>query len=505
MKKTEKSNTNEIIEIPAEEAPYALPDGWKWVRLEQVCLGFQYGYTEKSTFEHIGPHFIRITDIGDGAINVDSSPYCKISSSDYSKYKINKDDILIARMGSVGENGRATSDIEGVFASYLIRLIPNSISSSFLGYFLQSSLYWSQIKEKSQGTTRLNVNANVLKNLLCPLPPLETQQRIVNRIESLFAKLDEAKEKAQTALDTFELRKSAILHKAFTGQLTAQWRSSCRPSDISSAPAHIESAPADISSSAPAEHIDNDASITAEHFVNISSVPNSLSPKQSYSGPAEQDAGKCNESMDLNENFESRLSVYNIATLKEISQKITDGEHKTPKRIESFNGFYLLSARNIHDNFIKLDDVDYVDEDEFNRIRKRCNPDKGDILISCSGSVGRVCVIQDTNKYVMVRSAAMIKLRADNSFYVSYMLQSPNVQKQIDKTKKQSCQANLFLGAIAQLRIPLPPLPEQQEIVRILDDLLAKENAAKEAAEAVIEKIDLMKKSILARAFRGEL
>ena len=84
-------------------------------------------------------------------------------------------------------------------------------------------------------------------------------------------------------------------------------------------------------------------------------------------------------------------------------------------------------------------------------------------------------------------------------------IDTSNVQKQIDKTKKQSCQANLFLGAIAQLRVPLPSLPEQQEIVRILDDLLAKENAAKEAAEAVIEKIDLMKKSILARAFRGEL
>lgn len=58
---------------------------------------------------------------------------------------------------------------------------------------------------------------------------------------------------------------------------------------------------------------------------------------------------------------------------------------------------------------------------------------------------------------------------------------------------------------LLNMPINLPPLPEQQEIVRILDDLLAKENAAKEAAEAVIEKIDLMKKSILARAFRGEL
>lgn len=57
-----------------------------------------------------------------------------------------------------------------------------------------------------------------------PLPPLPEQQRIVERIESLFSKLDEAKEKAQEVIDSFETRKAAILHKAFSGELTAKWR-----------------------------------------------------------------------------------------------------------------------------------------------------------------------------------------------------------------------------------------------------------------------------------------
>ena len=85
------------------------------------------------------------------------------------------------------------------------------------------------------------------------------------------------------------------------------------------------------------------------------------------------------------------------------------------------------------------------------------------------------------------------------------MLQSFNVQQQIEKTKKQSCQANLFLGAIKEIRVPIPTLPKQQEIVRILDSVLEKERTAKETAENVLEQIDLLKKSILARAFRGEL
>jgi type I restriction enzyme S subunit len=93
--------------------------------------------------------------------------------------------------------------------------------------------------------------------------------------------------------------------------------------------------------------------------------------------------------------------------LGEISAIVTDGEHLTPKRCKEYCGYYLLSARNIIDGKISLVDVDYVDEVEYTRISRRCNPQRNDILISCSGSVGRVAVVNDNNHYVMVRSAAM--------------------------------------------------------------------------------------------------
>ncbi|MBQ9617936.1 MAG: restriction endonuclease subunit S [Oscillibacter sp.] len=209
--------------IPVEEQPYPIPDNWRWVRLESVCNGFQYGYTAKAIQNGSEPHFIRITDIGRGAIHEQSAPFCEISANDYSKYKIHKGDILIARMGSVGENGLATHDIDGVFASYLIRLIPR-VNALFIRDYLQSLLYWNQIADNSQGTTRLNVNANQLRMLKFPLPPVPEQQRIVERIEGLFAKLDAARENAQSVLDGFETRKAAILRRAFSGELTANWR-----------------------------------------------------------------------------------------------------------------------------------------------------------------------------------------------------------------------------------------------------------------------------------------
>ena len=160
--------------------------------------------------------------------------------------------------------------------------------------------------------------------------------------------------------------------------------------------------------------------------------------------------------------------------LEKIATLITDGEHSTPKRIKEYDGYYLLSARNILNGKMQLDDVDYVPEDEYNRISKRCNPQKGDLLISCSGSLGRCCVVEDENNYTMVRSAAMIRVHMTNPKYLMYVIQSAVGQNQIDLLKKQTAQANLFLGAIASLYIPLPPLNEQDRIVKALDELILK-------------------------------
>ena len=169
--------------------------------------------------------------------------------------------------------------------------------------------------------------------------------------------------------------------------------------------------------------------------------------------------------------------------VNEIANKITDGEHNTPKRVNTFQGFYLLSARNIQNGHLSLSDVDYVDEQEFNRIFARCNPQKNDVLISCSGSVGRCTRIEDDNKYVMVRSAAMISAPSISTKYLMYTILSPELQNQIQYASKQTAQANLFQGAIANLILPLPPLSEQKRIVS--------------AIEKAFEQIDIIEKNKL--------
>ncbi len=151
---------------------------------------------------------------------------------------------------------------------------------------------------------------------------------------------------------------------------------------------------------------------------------------------------------------------WEIKKIEDVCLKITDGEHLTPKR-ES-QGIFLLSARNIINHSLKLIDVDFIGQEEFDRISKRIKPKEGDILISCSGSVGRVCRVPANLKFQLVRSVAILQLDVNvSSIFIEYQLCTDFVQDQIKKSINQSSQANLFQGKIKALNIVLPPFSNQ--------------------------------------------
>jgi len=161
---------------------------------------------------------------------------------------------------------------------------------------------------------------------------------------------------------------------------------------------------------------------------------------------------------------------WEVKTAGDVSTQITDGAHLTPDRSE--NGYLLLSARNVKNGYLDLSDVDYVPKEEYERLIEKCNPQPGDILISCSGTVGRVCEVPEDLDFALVRSAALVKF--DNSLLSSYaekVLQSAGVQKQIKGYQTQSAQPNLFQGQIASLEIPIPTIEEQRDIAKKLDDV----------------------------------
>ena len=155
-------------------------------------------------------------------------------------------------------------------------------------------------------------------------------------------------------------------------------------------------------------------------------------------------------------------------TLDEIAVKITDGEHLTPRRTNE--GIKLLSARNVRDGYLSFESVDYVDEVEYQRISKRCKPEYNDILISCSGSIGRVSLIKVDEPLALVRSAALVKpnvLRVNPEYLESY-LRSAHMKAVMLSKAKSSSQANLFQAPIKSLIINLPPLQLQDDFENLI-------------------------------------
>jgi type I restriction enzyme S subunit len=214
--------------------------------------------------------------------------------------------------------------------------------------------------------------------------------------------------------------------------------------------------------------------------------------------------------------FEGKLTNTNVidgelpegwkwVKLGEIADKITDGEHITPKR--TTEGVYLLSARNIQNGFLSLEKVDYIPESEYQRIIKRCNPEEGDILISCSGSVGRICRVPQKLRFNLVRSVALVKLNLNkyDSKYFEYLLLSPLLQAQIEKGKKATAQANLFLGPIKNLEVIVSSRPEQKAIVAEIESRLSVCDKIEESIEYSLKQSEALRQSILKKAFEGKL
>jgi type I restriction enzyme S subunit len=153
-----------------------LPMGWRKSTVGNIAKNIQYGYTQSSSLEEIGPKFLRITDIQNGNVDWSQVPYCSIDDRDYKKYRIQDHDIFIARTGaSTGENIYIIEPPSAVFASYLIRIQFEKPEYAFyIGKFLRRRGYFSYISSSLGGSAQPNANAKTLTNIEVIVPDDQT-------------------------------------------------------------------------------------------------------------------------------------------------------------------------------------------------------------------------------------------------------------------------------------------------------------------------------------------
>lgn len=218
VKKTKAADLS--IEEKLEQAlvapgyePYKIPDNWCWVSLDSLGR-FGMGQT------------ILSKDLIDNGIPVYSATeedriFGFIYSND-NLIKLSTNDIVIPARGNSIGYVKLISKKEATCTQTTMFYKPiNKEISKYIYYYMKSR---KDDLFAYHGNAIPQITINKVSKKAVALAPMIEQHRIVERIESLFSKLDEAKEKAQEVIDSFETRKAAILHKAFSGELTAKWR-----------------------------------------------------------------------------------------------------------------------------------------------------------------------------------------------------------------------------------------------------------------------------------------
>lgn len=411
--------------VPEAEQSYKIPANWCWTRLGNVTniiMGQSPNGGSITENEKDTPLIGGAADMGE--------KYPEIKRYTNKPTKISSDeDLIICVRATLGKP--IFSDGRYCLGRGVAAIRPLVGSRKLYKYFFLN--FEQYLFDNATGTTFAQVNSNILQKMPLALPPLAEQQRIVERIESLFAKLDEAKENLQNVLEGFETRKAAILHKAFTGELTAKWRK---------------------------QHV---VSIESWGSVKVSNLCENIV------------CGKTPTSYIDNNGDIPYLKVYNI-----VNNKI------------DFDSKPQYIPKKIHESKLK------------SSILK-----PKDVIMNIVGPpLRKIAIIPDTYPEWNMNQA-IVRFRTKEKLYYKYLYYYLIYPKTLDdiicETKGVVGQANISITQSRNLNINLPTFSEQTEIVRIIDELFVKEQQAKELAENTLAKIDLIKKSILARAFRGEL
>lgn len=402
--------------VPKEEQPYKIPSNWCWTYIHNIAIVVTGKTPSKKNKEYYGGKFpfFKPADLDAGRNMQYATEYLSEKGKSISVI-IPEKATGICCIGTIGKCGYFL--VEGT-TNQQVNTVISKINPLYSYYFFNTNSFVRELIFKASATTIAIVNKSKLESCLFPVAPLNEQQRIVNRIESLFTKLDRAKELIENTLAQFEQNKMAILHKAFTGELTVKWRKK-----------------------------------------------NNINEK----------------------NFFNKVKLKNVIKLisgRDVSVSLCNDK--------SIGIPYILGASNIKDNkfFIErwIENPVVVSE-------------KNDILLSVKGTIGKLYLQKEEKINISRQIMALRALNDLNTHYLYYFL--------LRECERLKFEGNGLIPGISRkdildLNILLPTLEEQQEIVNILDKLLAKYNKIKNL-EQQLEKIELLKKAILAKAFRGEL
>lgn len=435
-----------LPEITEDEKPFDIPESWIWVRLSQIwsILNGDRGknYPAKSTLSKTGIPFISAINLNGKTVVEDENLLC-LSQIQYDKLvngKLQKNDVVVCIRGSLGKHGVYPFD-QGAIASSLVILrnyFFNICDDEFLLLYLDSPLFFSEIKKYDNGTAQPNLAAKSLEQFLIPLPPLYEQKRIVAKIEELLPLVDRyavAYEKLEQFNTKFpEDMKKSILQYAIQGKLVEQ-----RPEE------------------GTGEELYQQIQAEKQRLIQEKKIKK----EKKLPEIAEDEIP-----FDIPESWKwvrlgSVVSVYG-------GKRIPAGRKLT---VED-TGHVYIRVSDMKDGCVSTENLQFVPQDIYPSI-SRYIIGKEDVFITVAGTIGRVGKIPpELDGANLTENADRLVFSQLDQNWLIKCLQSSVVQSQIIDATTKVGQPKLAIVRIQNMMIPLPPLAEQKRIVAKIEELL---------------------------------
>lgn len=455
-----KEKTAELIEEPLiseKEKFFEIPENWKWIRLEQACK-IEMGQSPKGEYTSKNSNDTPL--IGGPADMGENYPDAKRYTSKPIKISA-QNDLIVSVRATLGKTN--FSNGEFCLGRGVASISSSVIEMPLLKHYFK--IIESYLYKVSTGTTFSQITKKQLGNSPFPLAPYNEQKRIAVKLEHLLNKLDEAEKIIEETRKTFEFKKASILDKAFKGELTRKWRKN------------------------------NDIKVAADNLLK-SSIGNEKSLK--------------NDPLDSKvlEGLSELPTGWKWVRLSDLIEKSNYGT--SSKTTDDNKGTPVLRMGNIVNGKLRMENLKYLPSDHIDV--QKLKLEANDLLFNRTNSyelVGKTAVVPKELAGKTTFASYLIRVSLNSkgiiANYISYYINS-HVGRNLLMTMvtQQVGQANINSKKLAALPVPLPPKEEIQEISSLLTNYFEKEAQVKELL-SLQEYIETTKKSILSKAFRGEL
>ena len=409
-----------------DEIPFEVPEGWAWCRLPEICvIPITDGTHQTPTYsdKENGVPFLSSKDVTSGKIDWSKIKYITKELHQELQKRIapKKDDILLAKNGTTGV--AAIVEDETIFDIYVTLAVirPNQkiVYPKFLLNIVNSPFCKNQFNEHLTGIGVPNLHLVDINKTFVPLPPLNEQRQITDKIGSYTVHIDELEKNKSDLQTAINKTKSKILDLAIHGKLV--------PQDPNDEPAEELLKRIATSDNRPYEKVDE------EPF----EIPDS----------------------------------WKWVKLSSICNKLVDGEHNPPKGIEEKTEYIMASSRNI--NYDRLDDLEnvrYLSKEVFEIENNRTKAEKGDIFFTSVGTLGRSCIYSGDYNICFQRSVTILNTIINNQF-LKYFFDSNFFQTYVIEHSTGTAQMGFYLKEMANSPITIPPMHEQARIVDKVSEL----------------------------------